>query len=82
MKYHSKIHVVIHPSVKASLGILDLGLVHPLPYQNSDNLVIVLVKNIKVHCNYNLNYKGYYSGYKCGGKMNTNIVGELYIWLK
>ena len=34
--------------VKASLGINDLGLVHPLPYQNSDNLVIVLVKNMKV----------------------------------
>ena len=33
---------------KASLGTNDLGLVHPLPYQNNDNLVIVLVKNMKV----------------------------------
>ena len=30
------------------MGINDLGLIHPLPYQNSDSLVIVLVKNMKV----------------------------------
>ncbi|XP_065899982.1 ankyrin-repeat and fibronectin type III domain-containing 1-like isoform X2 [Dysidea avara] len=39
------LHIIT--DLQASLGVQDLGLIHPLPYQNSDSLVIVLVRNIK-----------------------------------